>query len=70
MSLIDSKSAHTIVSGIGPVYAIPKILARCNIKKEDVDLWEINEAFSSMAVYCVETLGLDRDYVNVNGGAS
>jgi len=55
--------------GIGPVFAIPKVLQKVGLTKEDVDLWEINEAFSSMYVYCLEQLNLDIDKVNVNGGA-
>jgi len=57
------------VMGVAPVYAIPKVLEKAGIKKEDVDLYEINEAFGSMYAYCVETLGLDIEKVNVNGGA-
>ncbi|KAL8278705.1 hypothetical protein RQP46_008997 [Phenoliferia psychrophenolica] len=57
------------IMGIGPSIAIPKVLERCGLTKADVDLWEINEAFSSMMVYCVEKLGLDPEKVNVNGGA-
>ncbi|KAB5589647.1 Peroxisomal 3-ketoacyl-coA thiolase (Kat1) [Ceratobasidium theobromae] len=55
--------------GIGPAYAIPKVLERTGLKISDIDLFEINEAFSSMYVYCVEKLGLDIEKVNVNGGA-
>jgi len=55
--------------GIGPVFAIPKVLEKVGLTKEDVDLWEINEAFSSMYVYCLEQLNLDIEKVNVNGGA-
>jgi acetyl-CoA acyltransferase 1 len=58
------------IMGIGPSFAIPKVLERVGgLKKEDVDLFEINEAFASMYVYCVEKLGLDPDKVNVRGGA-
>ena len=55
--------------GIGPSFAIPKVLKLTGLDKEDVDLFEINEAFASMYVYCVEKLGLDLDKVNVRGGA-
>ncbi|CAE6437466.1 unnamed protein product [Rhizoctonia solani] len=55
--------------GIGPAYAIPKVLERTGLKISDVDLFEINEAFASMYVYCVDKLGLDIEKVNVNGGA-
>ncbi|KAL4934635.1 putative 3-ketoacyl-CoA ketothiolase (Kat1) [Aspergillus undulatus] len=57
------------VMGIGPTAAIPKLLSKFNIDKDEVDIYEINEAFASMAVYCVETLGLDHAKVNPRGGA-
>jgi len=57
------------VMGIGPSIAIPKVLEMAGITIADVDLFEINEAFASMMVYCIKALGLDRDKVNVNGGA-
>lgn len=57
------------VMGIGPTAAIPKLLSRFNLTKEDIDLFEINEAFASMAVYCLDTLGLDHAKVNPRGGA-
>jgi len=55
--------------GIGPVFAIPKLLAQHNLSIDDIDLWELNEAFASQALYCRDRLGLDPDKVNVNGGA-
>ncbi|GAA5856440.1 hypothetical protein JCM8547_008746 [Rhodosporidiobolus lusitaniae] len=55
--------------GIGPAYAIPKVLEKAGITKDDVDLWEINEAFASQAVMSIEHLGLDYAKVNPNGGA-
>jgi acetyl-CoA acyltransferase 1 len=55
--------------GIGPSIAIPKLLSKFNLRKEDIDIFEINEAFASMAVYCVNTLGLDPAKVNPRGGA-
>lgn len=55
--------------GIGPVFAIPKLLARAGLKIEDIGLWEINEAFASQAVYCQEKLGINLDKLNVNGGS-
>jgi acetyl-CoA acyltransferase 1 len=55
--------------GIGPAFAIPKVLESVGITKDEVDLWEINEAFSSMYVYCLQQLDLDIAKVNVNGGA-
>lgn len=57
------------IMGIGPSLAIPKILKLTGLSKEDIDLFEINEAFASMYVYCVEKLGLDIEKVNVRGGA-
>jgi len=57
------------IMGIGPSIAIPKVLAKVGITTEDVDLFEINEAFASMCVYCMRQLKLDPDKVNVNGGA-
>ncbi|KII93771.1 hypothetical protein PLICRDRAFT_88102 [Plicaturopsis crispa FD-325 SS-3] len=57
------------IMGIGPTYAIPMVLKNVGITLDDVDLFEINEAFASMYVYCVRKLGLDPEKVNVNGGA-
>lgn len=57
------------IMGIGPAIAIPKALEKAGITIADVDLFEINEAFGSQADYCIEKLGLNRDNVNVNGGA-
>ena len=55
--------------GIGPVYAIPKVLKLTGLKKEDIGLIELNEAFASQSLYCIRELGLDPQIVNVNGGA-
>jgi acetyl-CoA C-acetyltransferase len=55
--------------GIGPVFAIPKLLKRTGIKLEDVGLWELNEAFAVQVIYCRDKLGLPDDRLNVNGGA-
>lgn len=55
--------------GIGPVYAIPKLLEQHGLTVDDIDLWELNEAFASQAVYCRDTLGIDPEKYNVNGGA-
>jgi acetyl-CoA acyltransferase len=58
------------VMGVGPAYAIPRLLEKSGMKKEDIELWEVNEAFASQALYCCEdVLELDMDKVNVNGGA-
>ena len=55
--------------GIGPVFAVPKLLARQGVRQEDVDVWELNEAFASQVVYCRDRLGLDPDKLNPNGGS-
>jgi acetyl-CoA C-acetyltransferase len=55
--------------GIGPVFAVPKLLARTGTKIEDVDLWELNEAFAVQVLYCRDRLGIPDDRLNVNGGA-
>ena len=55
--------------GIGPVFAIPKLLARNGLKMDDIDLWELNEAFASQLLYCRDTLGIPNDKLNVSGGA-
>ena len=57
------------IMGIGPSIAIPKLLSKHSLRISDIDLFEINEAFASMAVYCVNVLGLDREKVNPRGGA-
>ncbi len=55
--------------GIGPVYAVPKLLARHGLTVNDIDLWELNEAFASQALYCQQKLGIDPAKLNVDGGA-
>jgi len=55
--------------GIGPIYAIPRLLERAGLKVSDIDLWEINEAFASQALYCRDFLGIDPERCNVNGGS-
>lgn len=55
--------------GIGPVFAVPKLLTRHGLKVEDIDLWELNEAFASQALYCQRKLGIPNERLNVNGGA-
>ncbi|KAJ6621574.1 Thiolase, N-terminal domain-containing protein [Mycena sp. CBHHK59/15] len=57
------------IMGVGPVYAIPMVLQQCGLTQDDVDLFEINEAFASQCLYSVRKLGLSIDKVNVNGGA-
>jgi acetyl-CoA C-acetyltransferase len=55
--------------GIGPVLAVPRLLSRHGLKVADIDLWELNEAFASQTLYCMDKLGLDPAKTNVNGGA-
>ena len=55
--------------GIGPVYAVPKALARLGLTVNDIDLWELNEAFAVQVLYCRDKLGISADRLNVNGGA-
>jgi acetyl-CoA acyltransferase len=55
--------------GIGPIYAIPKLLKRTGVKMEDIGVWELNEAFASQVVYCRDTLGIPMDKLNPNGGS-
>jgi acetyl-CoA C-acetyltransferase len=55
--------------GIGPVFAVPKLLAAHGLKMDDIDLWELNEAFACQVLYCRDTLGIPHDRLNVNGGA-
>jgi len=55
--------------GIGPVFAVPKLLKRAGLKMDDIDLWELNEAFAVQVVYCRDRLGIDPDKLNVNGGS-
>jgi acetyl-CoA C-acetyltransferase/acetyl-CoA acyltransferase len=55
--------------GIGPVFAVPKLLARHGLTVDDIDLWELNEAFASQSIYCQKTLGIPDERLNVNGGA-
>jgi len=55
--------------GIGPVFAVPRLLERHGLTVEDIDLWELNEAFASQALYCRDRLGIDPSICNVNGGS-
>jgi acetyl-CoA C-acetyltransferase len=55
--------------GIGPVFAVPKLLKRAGLKVSDIGLWELNEAFAAQVIYCRDQLGIDNDKLNVNGGA-
>jgi acetyl-CoA C-acetyltransferase len=55
--------------GIGPVFAVPRLLKRHGLTVDDIDLWELNEAFASQCLYCRDTLGIDPEKYNVNGGS-
>ena len=55
--------------GIGPVFAVPKLLERNGLMVDDIDLWELNEAFAVQVLYCRERLGIPNEKLNVNGGA-
>jgi acetyl-CoA C-acetyltransferase len=55
--------------GIGPVFAVPKLLARHGLTVDDIDLWELNEAFASQLLYCRDRLGIPNDRLNVSGGS-
>ena len=74
-SILGKWAGSTVVGcapdemGIGPALAVPALLERLHVKKEEVGLWEVNEAFAAQVVYCLRELGLDEDKVNVNGGA-
>jgi len=55
--------------GIGPVFAIPRLLKNAGVSQDDIDLWELNEAFASQCLYCRDALGIDNEIYNVNGGS-
>ena len=55
--------------GIGPIYAIPKLLKKHNLRMDDIDLWELNEAFAVQVIYCRDKLGIPNEILNVNGGS-
>jgi len=55
--------------GIGPIFAVPKLLKQHGLSVDDIDLWELNEAFASQVLYCRDTLGIDNEKLNVSGGA-
>ena len=55
--------------GIGPVFAVPRLLERAGLKMDDIDLWELNEAFAVQVLYCRDTLGIPNELLNVDGGA-
>src|SRR6266436_7179551 len=55
--------------GVGPVFAVPKLLNRCGLRMDDIDVWELNEAFAVQVVYCFHHMGIDPEKLNVNGGS-
>jgi acetyl-CoA C-acetyltransferase len=55
--------------GIGPVFAVPRLLARTGVSPADIGLWELNEAFAVQVLYCRDRLGISNDLLNVDGGA-
>src|ERR1700730_12305577 len=55
--------------GVGPVYAVPRLLKRHGLTVDDIDLWELNEAFAVQVIYCRDKLGIDPEKLNVNGGS-
>ena len=55
--------------GIGPVFAIPKLLSRFGLKIDDIGIWELNEAFAVQVLYCRDKLGIPNELLNVNGGS-
>jgi len=55
--------------GIGPIYAVPRLLQRAGVRLSDIDLWELNEAFACQVLYCRDKLGIPDERLNVNGGA-
>jgi acetyl-CoA C-acetyltransferase len=55
--------------GVGPVHAVPRLLERHGLKVDDIDLWELNEAFASQTVYCRDKLAIPMERFNVNGGS-
>ena len=55
--------------GIGPTVAVPKLLSRHGLTVDDIDLWELNEAFAVVPLHCADVLGIDHDKMNVNGGS-
>jgi acetyl-CoA C-acetyltransferase len=55
--------------GIGPVFAVPKLIQRTGVKMDDIDLWELNEAFASQVLYCRDRLGIPQERLNVDGGS-
>jgi acetyl-CoA C-acetyltransferase len=55
--------------GVGPVFAVPKLLKRAGVRADEIDLWELNEAFAVQVIFCRDRLGIDPEKLNVNGGS-
>ena len=55
--------------GVGPIFAVPKLLKRAGMRADDIDLWELNEAFAVQVIFCRDRLGIDPEKLNVNGGS-
>jgi acetyl-CoA C-acetyltransferase len=60
---------HPDEMGVGPIHAVPKLLGRHGLRVDDIDLWELNEAFAVQVLYCRDVLGIDDSILNVDGGA-
>ena len=69
MCIRDRAGTEPDEMGIGPVFAVPKLLQRFGLKMDDVGLWELNEAFAVQVLYCRDKLGIPNEQLNVNGGA-
>lgn len=67
--LIGRLTVPPAIMGIGPVFAIPAVLEKTGLSLKDIDIFEINEAYASQALYCIRTLGIDEKRVNPQGGA-
>jgi len=68
-SLAEKRGLAPLGMGIGPIFAVPKLLQRNGLTMDDIDLWELNEAFAVQVLYCRDELGIPNDKLNVNGGA-
>ena len=66
---IEKYLGSGMIRGIGPIYAVPKLLKQHGLSVDDIGLWELNEAFAVQVIYCRDQLGIDNDKLNVNGGA-
>ena len=69
VALVWTRGCGPDEMGIGPVFAIPKLLEKYKLSIEDIDLWELNEAFAVQVVYCRDELGISMDKLNLDGGS-